>query len=382
MFLRIGLFIFGLTIALLIAEIVAGHVHYPVRNFSIHRVPDPVLGWRLEPNAQYIQKTGKVSARVVYNSRGWHDTLHEYRKPSGVYRILVLGDSFMEGFSVGLDYTFATQLNRILKEQGKNVEVINLGVGGYGTLQEYIALKTEGLKYDPDLVLLAFFFGNDLSDNSLEMEKQIRGKDSMKFLSRPFLLPGSENEWNVTLIDHQRIRASYDRAVRQWKRLPFWKRTHLYGLFEPISLRWNPRGRREGPDADLHNFAPHRCQEEEPYQTAWMITQRILRRVKQDLNAAGAEFIVFTVPHVTDVEPALIPEEVRRKAADFCLDPPIGYDRLKAILNQEEIRYIDLLPEFRRTQKSQNLYVEDGHWNQQGHLLAAVQVERFLKTYN
>ncbi len=43
------------------------------------------------------------------------------------------------------------------------MEVINTGVPGYGADQEYLYLKTEGLKYHPDLVLLCAFY-NDFSE--------------------------------------------------------------------------------------------------------------------------------------------------------------------------------------------------------------------------
>jgi hypothetical protein len=133
-----------LLITLLAAEVISGYFYYPVSDALIHRIPDPFLGWRLEPNAKYISRTGNVYARVSYNSRGWHDTSHDYDKAAGVFRIVILGDSYMEGYSVGLENTFASQLSRFLKRQGKsNIEVINLGVGGYGTLQEYDALKNE-----------------------------------------------------------------------------------------------------------------------------------------------------------------------------------------------------------------------------------------------
>ena len=43
--------------------------------------------------------------------------------------------------------------------------IINFGVTEYGTTQQYLTLKNNVWEYNPDLVLLAFYSGNDISDN-------------------------------------------------------------------------------------------------------------------------------------------------------------------------------------------------------------------------
>ena len=55
---------------------------------------------------------------------------------------------------------------------GRRVEIVNFGVSGYGTSTEWIALQREGWAYQPDLVLLAFFSGNDLRNNVFELEQK------------------------------------------------------------------------------------------------------------------------------------------------------------------------------------------------------------------
>src|SRR5262249_1154366 len=79
-----------------------------------------------------------------------------------IERVLVLGDSFTEGVQVGEDDLFTARMERA----DPHLEVWNAGVGGYGTVQEYLYLATDGLKFHPDLVLL-MFYENDLTDNGL-----------------------------------------------------------------------------------------------------------------------------------------------------------------------------------------------------------------------
>src|SRR5215217_8838364 len=50
------------------------------------------------------------------------------------------------------------------------VEVINGGVAAYGTGQELLLLDQVGAKLQPDLVLLLFFVGNDVTNNDYRLE--------------------------------------------------------------------------------------------------------------------------------------------------------------------------------------------------------------------
>ena len=103
---------------------------------------------------------------------------------------------------MNIEDAFHRQLEKFARDSGKQIEVINLGVGGYGTLQAYLALVEEGLKYSPNLVVLGFFFGNDLKNNSRTLELSSTAND-LKAKTRPFLLPGSPKDWHVTMVDYE-----------------------------------------------------------------------------------------------------------------------------------------------------------------------------------
>lgn len=106
---------------------------------------------------------------VKINSKGLRDDEYTYKKPNGVYRVLVLGDSFALGWGVPLEKTFPKVLEQRLHEINKaeakyrQVEVLNAGIGNYNTVQELAFLRLEGLKYDPDEILLAYYL-NDAED--------------------------------------------------------------------------------------------------------------------------------------------------------------------------------------------------------------------------
>jgi lysophospholipase L1-like esterase len=82
-------------------------------------------------------------------------------KPEGVFRILLIGDSFIEGEGVELPQTAAQVLEAELTETtGKPVEVVNMGVMSYSPIIYQRIIEDRGLPLDPDLVIVAV----DISD--------------------------------------------------------------------------------------------------------------------------------------------------------------------------------------------------------------------------
>lgn len=83
---------------------------------------------------------------------------YELTKPPGTYRILAIGDSFVEGPFVDPPETYPRQLEALLNaadicNTGYKYEVLNMGVGGYDIEYAAVRLLSKGLKYDPDLVV-------------------------------------------------------------------------------------------------------------------------------------------------------------------------------------------------------------------------------------
>ena len=109
---------------------------------------DPLLGWALKPGSHAVShRIGEIEYRI--NSKGLRDDEHEYEKAAGKKRIVIIGDSRTFGYGVRIEKHFT----RLLEGYCTETEVINFGVPGYGVDQELLALKAEGFKYDPDLVI-------------------------------------------------------------------------------------------------------------------------------------------------------------------------------------------------------------------------------------
>ncbi|MBK7977095.1 MAG: SGNH/GDSL hydrolase family protein [Deltaproteobacteria bacterium] len=104
---------------------------------------NPRLGWSPKPGSADV------------NVDGYRDRVFPTAKPAGTFRIEVLGDPVTFGARVtSRDDTFAKVMERGLDRLLGGVEVLNLGVPGYDTVQEVEPLRERGLRYSPDLVLL------------------------------------------------------------------------------------------------------------------------------------------------------------------------------------------------------------------------------------
>ena len=127
---------------------------------------DPVLGWRNIPN--WTATT--FGHQLTINSHGLRDREYAYAKPRGWRRILVLGDSFVWGYGVADDEIFTEVLENTFRQEGASWQVINTGVSGWGTDQQLLYLIHEGMKYQPDVVVLGFFLGNDPVNNTSSIQ--------------------------------------------------------------------------------------------------------------------------------------------------------------------------------------------------------------------
>ena len=110
---------------------------------------DPDLGWWLEPGARGSSSATGQLVEYSINAQGLRDAEYSYEKPEGRFRIVLLGDSGTFGHGVPIEKHFSY----LLEGYWGNVEVINMGVGGFGIDQELLLLRKEGLRYGPDLVI-------------------------------------------------------------------------------------------------------------------------------------------------------------------------------------------------------------------------------------
>jgi lysophospholipase L1-like esterase len=223
------------------------YVQEPGSEHTGHRyLYDPLLGWRNIPN----WKATTRGRPLTINSKGLRGPEQPYEKPTGTARILVLGDSFTWGYGVGDDEVFARVLEKQLPHDPVRWEVLNAGVSGYGTDQEYLYLINEGFKYAPDIVVLAFLVFNDPRDNSATVQyglhKPAFRSPNLDLTGVPVPSPGSTvpqftipaDPMDVTLAIILRMAEA---CAQHHCRLVVMKFGMFLGPEDPVERQWNAR---------------------------------------------------------------------------------------------------------------------------------------------
>lgn len=103
---------------------------------------------------------------VRINALGLRERDIDHPRPPGVRRVLMLGDSLIFGWGVAAEATTSRRLEATLNQRdpGGRWQVINAGVGNYNTRTEVRYLLAEGLRYDPEVVVLGYFV-NDAEED-------------------------------------------------------------------------------------------------------------------------------------------------------------------------------------------------------------------------
>ena len=102
------------------------------------------------PGAVELVTTSDFSIFYRVNSRGLRDGEHTYERSAAGRRYVALGDSFTFGSGIAYGRRFTDVPERRLA----GVEVVNMGVPGYGLDDIVLAYIAEGHRYRPDAVLV------------------------------------------------------------------------------------------------------------------------------------------------------------------------------------------------------------------------------------
>lgn len=416
---RLSLIAFGLLVPLLVLEVgvrLVGLAPSPEPNPAIW-APHPLFGWWHVPHSggTFRSDYNEFEAEVRINARSLRDREIGYDNPEGAFRVLSLADSFGEALQVNLDDTYHKQLEtRLAGSLGRPVEVLNAGVGGWGTDQQAIFYVAEGFRYEPDVVLLAFFIRNDAvnSYGPLELERNGGSQQKQFFTLSPGgeLIPPPLEEVESQPAPESRFQSglleSGPRLDRIQKSPPpllpladvLWRASALYRFTVPylrdipsVVQRLGPGGilggeaviRARHPTAPVPFFV-YQGPPDERFEAAWTLTEAIITRLRDEVNGRGARLAVVIIGAPEQVYPD---EWERTLAAQSAMqtqtwDLEAPNRRLNAFLAAENIPHLDLLPVFRQAAARSDTpllhFRHDQHWTVAGHRLAAEAIHDFL----
>lgn len=123
-----------------------------------------IYGHRHQPNSTYQIKKNCLNTFYHFNELGFRDELLPHKDSSK--RVLVLGDSFMEGVGVSEEERLSDLLE---KETG--IPHLNFSMADKGTTQSFIIYDSIASKYDHSAILIAFFPINDFIDDDPQIGK-------------------------------------------------------------------------------------------------------------------------------------------------------------------------------------------------------------------
>jgi hypothetical protein len=343
---------------------------------------DSLLGWAGIPYAEGRFEWLDCRLQVRQNRFGWRGPAYDPSSPAAE-RIVVLGDSFTWGFGVEEEEIFTRILERISRIP---VEVVNTGVSGYGTGQEYLLWRTRGHLWRPRRVILALTIHTDFYDN-LFAERygypkpvfRMSPDGSLTLANVP--VPRREGDWGSPGVKVRRSRRrslaslAARSAVASLALDAASRKASLRGYLERHELIPRPAGGsdwegklyREPPDAETR--------------AGWNVLFALIRELREDVESRDATLVVMLVPSVVQVYGELWNRFARRfRAAGMSLDP-LAPNRLVAeTLGREGLAVIDPLSELRRAGRTNpHLYFpQNRHWTADGHRLAAEVLGREL----
>ena len=361
----IALVLFGSALALVVLDFgvrIANH-WYPY--FYCY---DAERGWGLNPGA-HGRYTREGGADLRINHDGFRGPDYPRPKPAGAVRVAVLGDSYVEAMQVAEDQTFTAVIGRSLAAspvlRGRRVEAINFGVDGYGTAQELITLQRKVWAYQPDIVVLAIFFGNDIRNNSVMLEGD---------RCRPFYVPdGTGLRLTGPFIDQ--------RSFRLWCEARFdYRDLRLLDLFRntlELAFSGGPTPTPEHPVEPAINYSIYKPPADRAWQEAWEVTERLVTMTRDETVRHGAMFLAVTEETGIQAWPDPVVREGFQKHLGVS-DLFYPDERIAALGQREGFAVLTLAQPLQAYAESHHVFLHGfpntpkgfGHWNELGHAQA------------
>ncbi len=382
---RLLLISLGLLLSLAMLEIAARLLHLGSGGFW---EPHSLYGWRNIPGARGWESCyGECAVFVEINSLGLRDREIGYQKGPQTTRILFLGDSMTAGMQVPLQDTFVKVLESGLNESGsREWEAINGAVNAFGTDNELIFYRLEGQKYQPDVVVLAMYLANDIYNNHRELELRLSGTGHKPYFTLDedgqlslHNFPVENAETRITrLASFLNRHFQLPRFAAQTLRLRADIPDALRPLVELAAGRRAAEPTQASADQEAGPGGGRRvtiCAAEygPQIEAAWAVTRALIRQLRSEVRANGAELAVLAIPASPQIAPPNPGQDW------YCERPNI---ELGQFLEAEGIPYLDLLYPFREHALAggESLYYQkDFHLNQAGHHLAGELLLTFIQ---
>jgi hypothetical protein len=354
---------------------------------------DELIGWRHIPNQTALFYQSEHQTTLSYNSQGIRGPEYSFEKPEDEFRIAVLGDSFAEGYTVEFEDLFSELLKKQLTERtGRKIEIINFGVTGYSTDQELLKFQRDVKFYNPDLTIL-MFHDNDVWYNTREyyLAWGFRYKPLFQIENEALTLT------NVPVPLHTPSRTETLEKLKNF----FYKNSNLYHLVKqkikgiPLLYSLTVKIKLTDPPYTREKnllpkeFGIFQKTYSPEIRSAWEITGLLLELLRKETQTIESELLVFYVPQ----KAAVYSDQWENLIKYYSLEDDQWNNEQVAqelgnILEMLEIEYINpmqrMFQYINNADNAEPLYfLNDGHWNEKGNLLAAeILADYIIQNYN
>lgn len=340
--------------------------------------PDPHYGFAHAPRSAWTHRTEGFS-HVTTNELGFCDKTWTDKKPANGLRIAVLGDSFIEGMQVARSDRVTERLQATLQShpafQRRSVEVLNFACSGYGTGQELQVFRHAVKPFHADVVILGLFTGNDIRNNSRELEGDPR-RPYFVLQDGELKLDESFQAHRVSLTKRLAIGATKVSRLAQAGYAVAQRASHASDSSTQTDV--NQQLQAEGlyqPGLMLDVFQAPRSEE---WTAAWKVTEALVTQLRNEVEASGAEFYVVSLTNSVQVHPDSAKRERFREITQ--VDDLFYPDRrLAEHCRAQRIPYLMLVEPMQRHAEREKVFLHGfanadpamGHWNEHGHAAAS-----------
>jgi hypothetical protein len=350
---------------------------------GVYSQADPVLGWRNRPLTSVRYQRRDYQTHVAINSLGFRDVERNTAKAPGFGRVLALGDSFIEAYTVELEDSVTRRAEALSESEGCRLDVINAGVHGYSTDQEALWFLREAEPLAPDAVLLFFYYNdilNNIRSNYWGSPKPLTRIVNGQLTATNLPLPGPSHTQETRGVQTripQKHQGSVFKALLSERIVmgapALHNRLAQLGLWEPIE-----------PEALPDELRAYKVRGQlSEFDEAWDRTLEILRSLGEVIRARHAVPVLVHIParfeiSERDWQLTLLRYGINEKVWDRTLVSR----RLAEAASQTGWTFFDLTAALRAATSSMGdePYLRyDGHWNRLGHDTAARAVVGFLR---
>ncbi len=376
----------GIFFALILAEIGARLLPAPeqLKYAETMLQCDRLLGWRGKSNLTRNVNMHGYRHKVARNSQGMHDREYTLDKKPDVFRILILGDSYIEAIGVEEHETSQAILEKILNDRVSDIqfEVISAGIHAWSPNQELMYYRSEGQFFEPDLVLAFWVPANDLTNMLPYQILTVEGTHCFspyfavcngQFDPAPYFpVPGIEPTWKTCSTNTKFLTTQLNRLYNH---------SRLYQRLSDLLIE------RENHLDFQRRFAPWVIADssDETLNYAYQLTGHIYQQLATEANQNGAATAFVIVPFNQAVYSQVYPEVAESLKQNFAnfddADPNLPNTTFTTLMQNQKLKVFDMQPHFvnyiKETGKDLH-WPGDIHWNKAGNRLAAETVAEWL----